>query len=374
MDIKPAEIIQQIYETIDQPNAWDDVLQQICHVSGSSHAFMAARSSVNEEPLGFFEQGFEDGHFNRYQEYFYQIDVWTKNLATQRFNEFHASHTLISDQDFLKTEIYNDFAVPADIRHSIGCLLAPPESEIITELAFMRGNSQDHYNPDTVDAVNTYLPHIQHSMSLAQKLHFQGAESKKLYTAFNELPEAIIICRATNQIEFYNLAAEGLFKTSSLFKLTLNNRLQLQENQDQERFTQLAEQCLSSLSGGKGGTQQLYLRDKNTPYRLTLKPWFQTKMSPWGEIKTPGIILAIHACATSRIVLSEELMSHYPLTQAEADICSKLCNGLSIEKICDSRKSSLGTVRQQIKTCLSKTQSISQLDMVNKLLRLVLIQ
>jgi len=378
MDIEQANIIHMIYETIESPDKWDQVLQQISRKTGSSHAFMAARSGVDESPIGFFENGFENGHFERYQEHFYQVDVWTQGLAFNKFNQFHASHEVCDDKSFLNSEIYNDFARPVDIRHSIGCLLAPPGENIITELAFMRGTQQQHFDRQTISQVNTYLPHIQQSLTLAQKLQSIQQEKVKVDEVFNGLSEALIVCSNQNQIEFYNRAAESFLNRTKLIKPNLKNQLIFQNSEIQARLLEASEACLNSLDGIQTSIEpcfkkQFYFSDNATQYRVQLKPWLHKRMTPWGEQRIPGVVISIAPSAMSRYIAPEEVQEHFPLTRSEADICSRLANGMTLQAIAEIRDASLSTVRQQIKTCLAKTSSGSQLEMLNKLLRLLLV-
>ncbi|GAA3925420.1 helix-turn-helix transcriptional regulator [Litoribacillus peritrichatus] len=368
-----TQIIQQIYDTIDNPDHWQEVLNEISKTTRSNHTFMVTRSSVDDEPLGFFEEGFEEGHFDLYRAHYYQVDVWTKNLANHPFNQFHPSHKVFDDRQFLNTEIYNDFAKPADIRHSIGCLLSPAGSDFITELAFMRGKSQQQYDQQSIDTVNAYLPHIEHSMSLAQKLYAQNVKSKNLFSAFDHLPEAVIVCKEAFKIEFFNQAASDIFCGSNLFRVSSNNTLSFQSTDTQARFIKASNDSLHSLSGTGKGIHYLYLNDQNTAYRLTIKPWLHKRISPCGELTSPGLILTLQTCATSRTVHPQEITLHFPLTSAEAHICAQLCNGLSAEQIAHYRNAQLSTVRQQIKSCLAKTDSSSQLEMINKILRAILV-
>lgn len=379
MDIEQSDIIQMIYGTIESPDTWQAVLDKISRRTHSTHAFMAARSDIGEQPIGFYEQGFEDGHFERYQEHFYQVDVWTQGLGNNRYNQFHASHDVCDDKAFLNTEIYNDFAKPVDIRHSIGCLLAPPSENIITELAFMRGTKQEHYDRSTIETVNTFLPHIQQSLSLAQKLQGAQQEKIKVHQVFNGLNEALIVCRDLDHIEFYNSAAEQLLTTTKLFKPNRKNQLLFQNPAFQKKYTQAAHACLNSLHGIQQSItpsfqQQFYCSDQATRYRVQLKPWLHKRMTPWGETAIPGVVISVEACALSRYIAAEEVRELYPLTRSEADICSRLLNGMTIGAIADVRNAELSTVRQQVKSCLAKTHSNSQQDMINKILRQLLVE
>lgn len=140
------DIVKQIHSTIEKPELWRDILVRLSNVLGSSHAFIASRSSVDHSPSRFVAHGFESGHFETYQDHFYKVDMWTQGLAQHDANQFHPSDLVCNDKSCVHSEIYVDFAKPAAIRYSIGCLLATPDSQLITELAFMSGQDSDYYS------------------------------------------------------------------------------------------------------------------------------------------------------------------------------------------------------------------------------------
>ena len=139
------DVTECIYDCIANPEGWRTTLGMAANYLDSSHSFIAARSAELGQPIGFFEYGFDSGYFEKYQQHFYQVDLWTQGLANYRFGEFHASHQVCNDHLFVKSEIYNDFARPANIRHSIGSLTLQPENDLIIELAFMAGRERDFY-------------------------------------------------------------------------------------------------------------------------------------------------------------------------------------------------------------------------------------
>ena len=79
--------------------------------------------------------------------------------------------------------------------------------------------------------------------------------------------------------------------------------------------------------------------------------------------------MIIQVCASSIPVDPDDIIQLFPMTLAEADICSKICTGMSLEEISLQRRTSLGTIRQQVKACLDKTGSNDKAGMTGKILR-----
>ena len=82
------------------------------------------------------------------------------------------------------------------------------------------------------------------------------------------------------------------------------------------------------------------------------------------------IILIVSDPGSPITVQHEILESIYGLTPALADVANGLLKGYSLEYIARLRHVSIGTVRQQLKSILSKTGTVRQSDLVRQLLSL----
>lgn len=366
MPISIDDFIQQIYTTIERPDTWQEVLGNISKDLDSTHAFIASRSGVDEEPIGFFEAGFEEGHFDKYQEHFFAVDVWTQNLAKHSFNEFHASHMVCDDKEFLKSEIYSDFARPAEIRHSIGCLMLPQEQDLITELAFMRSHGQEHYSAETIQRANIYVPHIQRSLEIAHNLRANKLEYQNYVRLFDQEQEATILCK-TDGVILYGNEASDLFWRNGVFRVLSPAMPTLVFNQSkhQQRFQSAGLDCI-----GSHRTESIfYIEFRDTQYRVTVKPWQHEQMSPVGKIITPALMVRLQASATQMELSPEMICDYFGVTNAEARVCIELCEGLVAKDIAEKLGISLYTVRDHIKMALTKTRSKNQSELVNRVIR-----
>ncbi|ABD79326.1 helix-turn-helix transcriptional regulator [Saccharophagus degradans] len=364
--MKDTDVIEQIYATIRQPELWSDTLSNLAKVLNSSHAFIAARHSTQEQPFAFIEHGFSDGHFQTYQEHFYKVDVWTQALANHTPNRFHASHAVYDDKAFKQSEIYNDFARPADIRHSIGCLLLSAQQPVMTELAFMRGEGDQQFSAGQAELASSFLKHIQQSLLIGQQLQVATQADNSLHTFLNTVTDATLICSTKFELHYNNNAAEQLLRQSRLLHVGLDKKLRFENLSTHSQVQQLVEQLVWSERNSLDTS--LLTQAGDVRYRINIQPWFEEISTPWGKHKIPALIITVKPIATRVEISAEIIRELFNLTIAEAEVCAALCSGLTTQEIAKQRNASIGTVRQQIKTCLSKTQTNSQSQLVAKLI------
>lgn len=368
--VDKLDIIKQIYSTIEKPDIWRDLLVRISDTLGSSHAFIASRLSVDHSPSCFVAHGFESGHFETYQDHFYKVDWWTQGLALQSGNRFHPSHLVCNDNAFRHSEIYTDFAKPAAIRNSIGCLLAKPDSELITELAFMSGSDSNYYSKTQIEMANSLLPHIEHALEISQRMR-EKKPSETQHSLLDILSDAIFVCDHKAELLYFNASAQALLSHSKLFRLPSHSsgRLIFDSSAVDAKFHLALSASLCANLDSR--CDRFYASDKQSVYRITLKPWFHQQLTPIGQQTIACSLVMVQACASQFEIVPQDIMLLFSLTLAEAQVCRLLCSGALVDEIAMIRHATPNTIRQQIKSCLAKTNTRNQAELVGKLIRSV---
>jgi len=105
------------------------------------------------------------------------------------------------------------------------------------------------------------------------------------------------------------------------------------------------------------------------PKRAGAFPWL-VELFPLGNLDGSidrhfkGAAVFITDPEKKEIISTKGMQALFELTDAEAEICALLAEGLSPDQIAKSRNSSLGTVRGQIKMFYSKTGASGHADLV----------
>lgn len=148
--------------------------------------------------------------------------------------------------------------------------------------------------------------------------------------------------------------------------------LGFRETQADQEFKRAFGLARSSLDGISSFPPTFSVKLRTTEYDVTLKPCPIQKISPWGNTQETAISVEFIAAKSLRDIESNTLAEYFNLTLSEGEIFSAICRGLYVDEIASLRSSAPSTVRQQIKSCLQKTESRSQTELVSKILRLLL--
>lgn len=357
------ELIYQIYNTLYEPDSWKETLANIAKALDSTHIFLLARDHATSQPFAFIESGFDGSYFQQYQEYFYQHDVWTQSLVGHSENQFHASHQVCDDRLFLKSEIYNDFAIPANIRHSIGCLITNPNQEMVAEVALMRGREQAYYDEQTQQRASRLVRHFQQSLNIAYRLRSSNLGIHTFQQFLDSQAEALIICNQQGLLLQYNTAADFTLRAGNLLKIASSKAIVFTDTNAQKKF----ESGLSQMSVTNTDCSFIVTSVLGV-VKVKLQPWIHSQIHPLGLVRSSAVMVTIQPLRCSVYLEQSNLMQHYGLTKSEAEILHTLCSGASLQEISAMRNTSIHTVRQQVKICLQKTGARSQSELVSRVL------
>lgn len=364
-------LIEKVYSSINVAQNWQDILNHIMLDLDSTCAFIATRTKENEQPHSFYDVGFEKNYFERYQKHFFQVDLWTQALFNNRLNCFHANHKISNEKQFMHSEIYVDFARPAQIRFGIGALLSDPNDELITEIGIMRSKDFDIYDTKLVNKANAILPHIQHSIALLHTIEEKQQSILNLESILYKTDHPIIICKGMDDIIFYNELFETLLRQNTELSIKHNKLTILNSRFKQALFLRI-KQSLKSIEYQQVVSTPFFIRIGEDLYKVIVKPWLYRSITSCGIIEHPSVMISFKPSASNHTLDMLAIQNHFDLTKAESHVCELLTQGYKPSKIAYIRGTSVATARQQIKTCMAKTCTSTQTQLVSLMLKLFL--
>lgn len=358
------ELLDCLYDSATDSEKWQEMLEYLNVYLSSTHIFIAERNSLFESPITFVEKGFENQHFERYQEHFYQVDVWSQGLLEKALNTFHPSHAVYDDKQFLRSEIYNDFARPVDIRHSMGCLIQDPSTGLHTEIGIMRNDHFGQYSTTTVRAANRVVPHIVRALTFAREISSVRSTNLNLTNLIEHTETSQAIISRRGEILHSNAHWDEMLSAVSVIR---QNGRHLRISDPALRDT-----IFCQLNQPESHSQP-YPSDYYHPYngsllRINVKPTRYQFTSAIGQHSVPAYLLTVQYPRSEAEVDQAALIRMYSLTPAEACVVKELCRGLTTHQIAEKRQTSVDTARKQIKSCLSKTGTSHQAALVAKVL------
>jgi DNA-binding CsgD family transcriptional regulator len=366
-----SELLEVLYSTTLQQERWEQFLALLSqHTQSQASALLCANS---RQALSVSAQAgsvrFDD---QTYRQRYAAVDPLRAPLIKAARSGVFSDEDLLPNEGLTRTEMYQALFAPIGFRHTahLSLTITVRRLEIIT---VARTRDQGPMREDCNRLLLLLLPHVQKALDIRHVLgvaqhRLAGAEAM----ADASTTPTFLVAR-TGRVLHHNAAAQTLLEESDA--LTLRDGV-----------------LTATHAGGKEPLRRLF-HDAALPasprwpasshdkpaHALSLER--SSGRQPLQLLASPlSIENRAHSHADLVLLVTDPeqpvnypdgvLRSLYGLTPAQTEIANGLLTGYTLDEIACLRKVSVGTVRQQLKTIMSKTGVSRQSDLVKLLMTL----
>ena len=279
--------------------------------------------------------------------------------------------SIISEADFATSEVlardkfYNDFFVPMDLPHS--CIVKLFDFGCYTAgLTLLRPYKSGEYRSDTKDLLKTIYPVL--SDLIRSDLYYSKRHVQNMAVVADILSSPNIAVAPDLRVVHVSPHAERILSRTSLLRIQCG-RLRAADGDVQTQITQLVLGSESLCEAKRVGVD-LKLRNHSHTELLGMRicPLPREGLGSLSRA-TALIVLQEITRSSNRSLISslDEFGVAYGWTVTESEVAASILNGLRAQAIAENRGTSVGTVRNQIKSILGKTGVESQIELVLRL-------
>jgi DNA-binding CsgD family transcriptional regulator len=330
-----------IYEAILDDEAFAELPQALASAAGGRSALLHWRHLHGGAEVLVHSRYFTDEIMRAYAEHYSGDDLWmSAGLASGIRNQAVAMNTLVADDVFVRSVMYNEFIRPMDddTFRCMGIIFDTPFG--IGALGIQRGRHHDVFDQDAVAQINQYSTALRRMMAVRGELMAARTDRHAARSSFDSMELAILQVDEYGKVLDGNARADELLRGSSGLRQVRGYLRAGADNAEVlkraiARATDAVSPEASLLSIGEG------------PLSVTVSP-----------LRVPGakrraLIMVKRPFGRQRD-LDRHLMQLFGLSQAEARISISLAEGLSPADIAEQRRVTEGTVRVQVKTIMAK--------------------
>lgn len=359
--------IASIYEAALDSKLWPEIVGQLANALKAEESLMFSPRLSKESNYLFLSphQHIDPSHWREYDTYYWQLDVWAMECVRKGLlyngSVVHGDDLIERDQ-LRKTEIYNDMYKP----HMMGievvmgaCVLdkiSPSESTPFF-LNFFRTSSAPSFDRNEEQFIRLLLPHFERAIHIRRQLSNTKAETGRMFSLFEALPTGVMLTTGKGGVIYLNQSGEGLLKKVSQVTVNQNHLVSRCP-----RLTNSIQNAFRRASNGIGST--IFIQDEASSLKLScnFSPIDQEKLPlSFNEAK---VMVTINAYQDEAKSVIGDFAKKYRLTPAETRVVSHLISGLSTLRMTSELCISMNTLRTQLKTIYSKTDSKNQRDLV----------
>jgi DNA-binding CsgD family transcriptional regulator/PAS domain-containing protein len=351
-----------LYDAAVEPDLW-------CGAIGRIVEAVRCRSGVLYEhdvpsnissALGFHE--FNPDFMRDYEAYYGAIDPWNAKVMHWPVGVAAPTYVLIRDDDFRRTEYYQDFLRHSGAFYGLGGVVERTANRMAV-FGAQCSYEDGRFDAEDVALVSALMPHLRRAYRIHTAIRDAKRDRQTLQEALHVVQQPVLILEGDARLVFANQAAQRLLDAADGIKLT-DGRVVAAHRADQADFAALLKPMNSS--NGTGIIVALKRPRHQRPLLVQAMPL--RKNARWDG--AGRMVLLIDSRVARKPPPPEKLAELYDLTPAEARLWANLAAGATLAEIAARHRVSVNTLRVQLGSLFQKVGVHRQADLVRRALEI----
>lgn len=367
----PAEFSQlllRVHRIAAEPQRAGELLGAICETLDARHASLAVCDGSGQHMHYLYFHPYPSVEAASYVRDWGAQDPLRRAILAAEPGRFLVKDELVDPALQRDHPYFSEWCAGFGFEH-IGVARIPLDADQHCLFSCVRGPGELPFSRVEIAFLDSLLPHLARALALGR--HFERLQilADIAHLRLQHTGQGVLVVDGEGRVVYMNATGSAMLQDARLFRPT-SERLQLMDDAREKRFEELLAQCIA-LSGSRtilGGGAIALPRAEGAPLVVSVLP-YRHRDSLGTYVSSLGrAIVTLFDPAAPRADTRRSLRELYGLTRAEADVCWRLGNGDSVERIARDAGISRETVRSHLKRVFTKTGTRRQPD----LLRLVL--
>ncbi len=370
-----SELIARLYAAATDADAMRNFLQDLIRLLNSATCqFVTVEKSGNLSLVKSLREGFDPHHLKEFDEYYCH-----KNIFNQRVKPFLDSNIQISafdtrnivpDEEYLKSEIYNDWTKKQHIRYGAMLPIKLPSTELT--LGLNRTYKQGSFTREELRFIDYIAPHLVNVLKIQKKFNTLESEKQQLATGLYHLNRPYLLFDENLKVVFINRQAEAFFQFNHSFSVT-DGFFKVKNPSLMSEIDLTLSLAVSTALGQHNQKDRLIKikRDGRRDIILHISPIsMATDTIGMAEKHTACASMEIYDQETISLTSEQTLGSLYSLTPAEAKLAIAIHAGKSLKEIEQETNVRINTLKTHLRAIFRKTDTSRQQELIVKLANL----
>lgn len=287
-----------------------------------------------------------------------------QGLAPGAFTNF----AMIPPDELFEMEYYKEYMTPTRTGDGLQLLVRLPQNELTPGIGITVGRyiDRDPFDDDALEFGRRLFPHVRRAALIAMEVYGEARVDPALAQAFDGFSTPCVLFDGNAGVLLINTAARALTDAKDVLHYA-NGEVKLASSKRQPEFAALVQRCVKAEWNGLprvGGEMILPRPDGGTPLIAILIPLGpDNPFEDWSGPARAALYIVDIDQNPERLQGLRRAKQLFGLSSAEDDVLRRFLQGANLDEIAAARNVSVQTVRTQMKTLLSKTQSRRQSDL-----------
>jgi transcriptional regulator with PAS, ATPase and Fis domain len=275
-----------------------------------------------------------DDLISQYNEYFQFISPFRNQLIKMNAGERFSRAENLPDDEFVKTEIYQDYFKKQDVfNYEYNVLFK--ESGKAGGISFSRPKGMKNFNEDEIKAMRLLIPHLQKAFQIYMKFSEIKREKQIMIECLGKISQSVIVLDKAGKIIFLNDSANKLVSEKDGLETGRSGVLltnSAHETKKLQKFLTSVFEPDTERSTEFGGVLQVSRANDRRPLSILVSPFHECHNS--GLYSETFALLFINDPEQKVKTVEPILSQMYGLTAAESKIAAILARGSSVSEAC----------------------------------------
>ncbi|WP_306143171.1 helix-turn-helix transcriptional regulator [Roseibium sp. MMSF_3412] len=323
-----------------------------------------------------YASGYDPAILQLYEQHFADKNPFAANFPKCGIGDSISSHELCAPDQLKRTQFYADILHPLeDLYAGGGSMLAYDASRMFLIGGNMRAKDKERHEENWLRLCVALAPVIRQSLEINRMI--KGLKFEKWAAERHLLGggTAILVVDADLVLHYACPEAQRLLAVGNLVRSDVFQRLTFACCDVQEKFKTVAAKQAAGNPHLFANTRLADLAGNEWTCRTLAMRLGDLDRSPFGAFLNSGMAATLLALkpAANQVSVVDLLRKTLSLSHAEAQSVLMLADGFTSAEVAEQRKVSIYTVRNQIKSALSKSGCRRQSELVQKVEQLRLL-
>ncbi|OED35497.1 hypothetical protein AB833_30220 [Chromatiales bacterium (ex Bugula neritina AB1)] len=375
MDDKITLALTSIYDTASNPELWSPALDHCVSVVGARCANLMFHENIDVSRWR-FAAGSQQWRMLSPEHMQKNIELFKKyDQKAWDFVYKHPKQTILCDTDFPENgenvdsrEDYQFLAEHMGIRRKVGCALNDNQCWV-DNIAFQFDKSLPVVPNEPLEKIRFLLPHAAKAVEMWRTFSLLKERYNAVLSVLDFVDIGICIADNNGSVIVSNNEADRVLDAKDGLIIGRDGKLHCRDSDMDRAISHAIAKTSATSLGDENFAEALYSIDRagsEHPLLLEISPLRDTD----SELarKLSGAMITIIDPDNPVEFDTKRMAQAYKLTRAESAVCKLLVDGWTSKRIAEERNVQIDTIKSQIKSILSKTNT----DRRSELIRLAL--
>jgi DNA-binding CsgD family transcriptional regulator len=352
------------------PAAWQGVTDALVEAFPGTKAGLIGYHAAEARGIPAAYSGYDPSFRPSYETHYSRVIPQLGRRLTLPVGRVVSDREIVSEEELLRSEFYNDWLRPqGDVRHGAIVVLRRDPGQAATFAARVEQHVAERMLGALMHTMRAACPLMQHALAVNRMTLGLRLDAALLRNGVEPNEAAVLLLGAQGSILYANARAEAQLAEGSLIQNEPFGRLRFRDADAMER--------LAMALDPRGGRRVAAFRIRGSKalqevrlLPVTPEVLAQVKLASPLHAPAPRLLLVLRPVPTPTDAASQ-IAPRLGLTRAEAEVAIAIGEGAALAEVAEARGVSIHTVRQQVKSALSKTGGRRQSDLVRTVLALM---